>query len=106
MQGEIDFQESFKKRMRLLKRFMKKFLEEVVINFTPYHKGARRLIDIENRMKTAILYCGFHLFWKIFTNHQVDYIYVQIKMEFCNRWLYGEIVDGNKKPEYLKRNRS
>ena len=44
MQGEIDFNESFKKRMTLLKGLSEEALEKVAINL-PITKGARRLID-------------------------------------------------------------
>ena len=47
MQGEIDFKESFKQRMKLLKGLSEEVLKDVAVNL-PITKGARRLITRNN----------------------------------------------------------
>ncbi len=63
MNGEIDFKESFKRRMKLLKGLSEEVLHDVAINL-PITKGARRLIDTLRSygFKTAILSGGFTYF--------------------------------------------
>ena len=107
MQGEIDFQESFKQRMQLLKGLKEEVLEEVAVNL-PITKGARRLIDTLKSygFKTAILSGGFTYFGKYLQKELgIDYVYaneLEIKDGVLTGGYIGEIVDGNKKAEYLK----
>ena len=107
MQGEIDFQESFKQRMLLLKGLREEVLEEVAVNL-PITKGARRLIDTLKSygFKTAILSGGFTYFGKYLQKELgIDYVYaneLEIKDGVLTGGYLGEIVDGNKKAEYLK----
>ncbi len=107
MQGEIDFQESFKQRMLLLKGLREEVLEEVAVNL-PITKGARRLIDTLKSygFKTAILSGGFTYFGKYLQKELgIDYVYaneLEIKGGVLTGGYLGEIVDGNKKAEYLK----
>lgn len=60
MQGEIDFNESFISRMKLLKGLSEDVLHDVAINL-PLTKGVRRLMDALQSygFKTAILSGGF-----------------------------------------------
>jgi len=107
MQGNIDFNESFKKRMKLLKGLKEEVLENVAINL-PITKGARRLIDALKSygFKTAILSGGFTYFGKYLQKELgIDYVYAnqfEIKDGALTGNYLGEIVDGNKKAEYLK----
>lgn len=107
MQGEIDFNESFKKRMKLLKGLSEEVLQNVAVNL-PITKGARRLIDTLKSygFKTAILSGGFTYFGHYLQKELgIDYVYanqLEIKDGALTGGYLGEIVDGNKKAEYLK----
>lgn len=107
MQGEIDFNESFKRRMKLLKGLSEDVLHDVAINL-PITKGARRLIDTLKKygFKTAILSGGFTYFGTYLQKELgIDYMYaneLEIKEGKLTGNYIGEIVDGNKKAEYLK----
>lgn len=107
MQGDIDFNESFIRRMKLLEGLSEEVLHEVAINL-PITKGARRLIDTLKKYgyKTAILSGGFSYFGNYLkTELGIDYVYAN-ELEIKNGKLtgkhIGEIVDGNKKAEYLR----
>jgi phosphoserine phosphatase len=107
MQGEIDFNESFKRRMKLLKGLSEDVLHDVAINL-PITKGARRLIDTLKSygFKTAILSGGFTYFGHYLQKELgMDYVYanqLEIKDGVLTGGYLGEIVDGNKKAEYLQ----
>ena len=107
MQGEIDFNESFKQRMKLLKGLSEEVLQDVAVNL-PITKGARRLIDTLKSygFKTAILSGGFTYFGEYLKKELgMDYVYAN-QLEIVDGKLtggyLGDIVDGNKKAEYLK----
>lgn len=107
MNGEIDFKESFKRRMKLLKGLSENVLHDVAINL-PITKGARRLIDTLKSygFKTAILSGGFTYFGNYLQKELgIDYVYanqLEIKDGLLTGNYLGDIVDGNKKAEYLK----
>jgi len=107
MQGEIDFNESFEKRMKLLKGLSENVLHDVAVNL-PITKGARRLIDTLKSygFKTAILSGGFTYFGHYLQKELgIDYVYanrLEIKDGVLTGNYLGEIVNGNKKAEYLK----
>ncbi|WP_111307452.1 phosphoserine phosphatase SerB [Confluentibacter sediminis] len=107
MQGEIDFTESFIRRMKLLKGLSEEVLHDVAINL-PLTKGARRLIDTLKSygFKTAILSGGFTYFGHYLQKELgIDYVYanqLEIKDGVLTGGYIGDIVDGNKKAEYLK----
>ncbi len=107
MHGEIDFNESFVLRMKLLKGLSEDVLHDVAINL-PITKGARRLIDTLKKygFKTAILSGGFTYFGNYLQKELgIDYMYanqLEIKEGKLTGNYIGEIVDGNKKAEYLK----
>ena len=107
MQGEIDFIESFKSRMALLKGLNENVLHDVAINL-PLTKGAKRLIDTLKSygFKTAILSGGFTYFGNYLKKELgIDYVYanqLEIKDGVLTGGYIGDIVDGNKKAEYLK----
>lgn len=107
MMGEIDFSESFKQRMKLLKGLSENVLEEVAINL-PITKGAKRLIDTLKiyGFKTAILSGGFTYFGNYLQKELgIDYVFanqLEIKDGFLTGGYIGDIVDGDKKAEYLK----
>ncbi|MDO5972085.1 phosphoserine phosphatase SerB [Flavivirga aquimarina] len=107
MQGEIDFNESFVKRMKLLKGLSEEVLQDVAINL-PITKGAKRLIDTLKSygFKTAILSGGFTYFGNYLKEELgMDYVYanqLEIKDGVLTGDYLGDIVNGDKKAEYLK----
>jgi phosphoserine phosphatase len=107
MQGDIDFKESFISRMKLLKGLKEEVLQEVAINL-PITKGAKRLIDTLKTygFKTAILSGGFTYFGDYLQKELgIDYVYanqLEIKEGVLTGNYVGDIVDGEKKAEYLK----
>lgn len=107
MQGEIDFNESFKKRMKLLEGLSETVLQDVAENL-PITKGAKRLIDTLHYYgyKTAILSGGFTYFGHYLQKKlDIDFVYanqLEIKDGHLTGGYLGEIVDGNKKAEYLQ----
>ncbi|ARV08575.1 phosphoserine phosphatase SerB [Winogradskyella sp. PC-19] len=107
MQGEIDFNESFAKRMKLLKGLSEDVLQQVAENL-PITKGARRLVDTLHSygFKTAILSGGFTYFGNYLKEKlDIDYVHAN-ELEIIDGVLtggyIGQIVDGNKKAEFLK----
>ena len=107
MQGEIDFKESFIRRMQLLKGLSEDVLHDVAVNL-PLTKGAKRLIDTFKNygFKTAILSGGFTYFGNYLQKELgIDYVYanqLEIKNGVLTGGYLGDIVDGTKKAEYLK----
>jgi len=107
MKGEIDFNESFIKRMKLLKGLSEEVLHDVAVNLR-ITKGAKRLIDTLKSygFKTAILSGGFTFFGEYLKKELgIDYVYanqLEIKDGVLTGGYLGEIVDGDKKAEYLK----
>ncbi|MDO1500638.1 phosphoserine phosphatase SerB [Winogradskyella maritima] len=107
MQGEIDFNESFKRRMKLLKGLPESELQNVAENL-PITKGARRLIDTLHSygFKTAILSGGFTYFGNYLKEKlDIDYVHantLEIKDGVLTGNYIGDIVDGQKKAEHLQ----
>jgi phosphoserine phosphatase len=107
MQGEIDFNQSFKQRMKLLKGLSEDVLQDVAVNL-PITKGAKRLIDTLKSygFKTAILSGGFTYFGHYLQKELgIDYVFanqLEIKDGLLTGNYLGEIVDGDKKAEYLR----
>jgi len=108
MRGEIDFKESFRQRIALLKGIDEGVLHEIARNL-PITEGAQRLINNLKRYgyKTAILSGGFTYFGRYLqTLLGIDYVYAN-ELEIENGRLtgnyIGEIVDGQMKAELLKK---
>ena len=107
MRGEIDFTESFKKRVSLLKGLDESVMEEIARDL-PIMEGAERLMSTLKicGVKIAILSGGFSYFGnrlkKLF---DVDYVYAN-ELEIINGKLtgnyLGDIVDGKRKAELLR----
>lgn len=107
MRGEIDFNESFRRRVRLLKGLDESVLEGIAENL-PVTEGAERLFSTLNSLgfKTAILSGGFTYFARhlqkklgITTIHanELDIVDGKVTGE-----VKGKIVDGQRKAELLK----
>ncbi|MEN8764486.1 MAG: phosphoserine phosphatase SerB [Wenyingzhuangia sp.] len=107
MRGEIDFNTSFKKRMAMLEGLSEEVLREVAVNL-PITKGAHRLFKALKYygFKTAILSGGFTYFAEYLQKELgIDYVHanqLEIKNGALTGGYLGDIVDGNKKAEYLK----
>ena len=108
MRGEIDFQQSFRRRMALLKGLDEVVLEEIAQRL-PITEGAERLISNLKKMgyRVGILSGGF----TYFANHLrqrlgVDCVSaneLDIRDGRLSGEVVGEIVDGAKKAELLTR---
>lgn len=107
MRGELNFKESFIKRISLLKGLDEKYLKQVAEQM-PLTEGSENLMRTLKKYgyKTAILSGGFTYFGKYLQNLlEIDYMFAN-ELEIVNGKLtgnhLGEIVDGNKKAELLK----
>ena len=107
MRGEIDFNESFKKRVSLLKGLDESVMKEIAENL-PIMDGADRLMHILKKCgyKIAILSGGFNYFGNYLKKRfGVDYLYAN-ELEIIDGKLtgkhVGDIVDGKRKAELLK----
>ena len=107
MNGEIDFNESFKQRMALLEGLSEEVLQNVAINL-PITQGAHRLMKALKYYgyKTAILSGGFTYFGEYLQKELgIDYVHanqLEIKDGKLTGKYIGDIVDGQKKAEHLK----
>jgi len=107
MRGEIDFDESFRQRISLLKGIDESVLQEIAENL-PITEGAERLINTLKKFgyKTAILSGGFTYFGQYLqTKLGIDYVFANeleiIDGKFTGNYI-GEIVNGERKAELLK----
>jgi phosphoserine phosphatase SerB len=107
MRGEIDFSESFRRRVALLKGLDESVMEDIARNL-PYNEGLERMMMILKRVgyKTAILSGGFTYFGKYLQQKfGFDYVYAN-ELEIIDGKLtgnfVGEIVDGRRKAELLR----
>ena len=107
MQGEIDFSESFKKRVKLLKGLDVSVMQEILENL-PITEGLDRLITVLKKVgfKIAILSGGFTYFGNYLKErYQLDYMYAN-ELEIVDGKLtgnyIGDIVDAKRKAELLK----
>ncbi len=107
MRGEIDFNESFIKRVSTLKGLSESVMKEVAENL-PITEGAERLMKTLNKYgyKTAILSGGFNYFGNYLKSKLgVDYVFsneLEIKKGKLTGKHVGDIVDGKRKAELLK----
>ena len=108
MRGEIDFKESFTRRVALLKGLDVSVMQEIAENL-PITEGADRLMTILKRCgyKIAILSGGFTYFGEYLQRrYGIDYVYAnELEIgedgKLTGRYV-GEIVDGHRKAELLK----
>ena len=107
MRGEIDFQESFRQRVKLLKGLDVSVMREIAENL-PITEGLDRLMTILKKVgfKTAILSGGFTYFGNYLKEkYGFDYMYAN-ELEIENGKLtgnyIGDIVDGKRKAELLR----
>ena len=107
MRGELDFANSFKERLALLKGLNESVLENIAAKLQ-LNEGAEKLIKNLKQLgfKTAILSGGFNYFGRYLQKKLgIDYVYCN-ELEIKNGKLTGEvkgrIVDGSRKAELLK----
>ena len=108
MRGEIDFKESFTRRVALLKGLDASVMEDIAKNM-PITEGVDKLMFVLKRCgyKIAILSGGFTYFGEYLQRkYGIDYVYaneleVDENNKLTGRYL-GEIVDGHRKAELLK----
>jgi phosphoserine phosphatase len=107
MRGELDFKQSFTRRVGLLRGLSAQRLQEL-LHSVPLAEGAERLISTLKMLgyKTAILSGGFHFFGKhLQARLGIDYLFAN-DLEIEDGVLTGraasEIVDGKKKAELLE----
>ncbi|AWM78992.1 phosphoserine phosphatase SerB [Gammaproteobacteria bacterium ESL0073] len=107
MQGEIDFKESFKRRLSLLKGLPETVLEKIA-NELPLTEGAESLFAELKKLgyRTAILSGGFTYFAKRLQQQlKIDYVYAN-ELDIVDGKLTGvaiePIVDAKRKADLLK----
>ena len=107
MRGEIDFTESFARRVALLKGLDVSVMKEIADNL-PIMDGAERLMSVLKMCgyKIAITAGGFTYFGQFLKKKfDMDYVYAnELEVEdgkLTGRYL-GDVVDGKRKAELLK----
>lgn len=107
MRGEIDFRESFKERVALLKGLDESVMKDIAEHL-PITEGVERLMYVLKRYgyKIAILSGGFTYFGNYLKERfGIDYVYAN-NLEIVNGKLtgryVGDIVDGKRKAELLQ----
>jgi phosphoserine phosphatase len=107
MQGELDFKQSFSRRIALLRGLPEERLEKV-LHSVPLADGGDRLISTLKMLgyKTAILSGGFTFFGQHLQKRLgIDYVFAN-QLEIVDRMvtgnIAGEIVDGARKAHLLE----
>ena len=107
MRGEIDFTESFRERVALLKGLDASVMRDIAEKL-PVTEGVDRLMAVLKRagFKTAILSGGFTFFGDYLKQkYGFDYVYAnELEVEdgkLTGRYL-GDVVDGKRKAELLR----
>ena len=108
MRGEIDFKESFKERVALLKGLDVSVMQDIAEKL-PITEGVDRLMAVLKRYgyKIAILSGGFTFFGEYLQRkYGIDYMYAnELEIDDNGKLTgnyVGEIVDGHRKAELLK----
>ncbi|WP_298650839.1 phosphoserine phosphatase SerB [uncultured Proteiniphilum sp.] len=107
MHGEIDFNESFRQRVKLLKGLDVSVMKEIAENL-PFTEGVGRLVKVLQKVgfKTAILSGGFTYFGNYLKEkYGFDYMYaneLEIEDGKLTGNYRGDIVDGKRKAELLR----
>lgn len=108
MHGEIDFKESFKERVALLKGLDASVMKDIAENM-PITEGTDRLMSVLKTCgyKIAILSGGFTYFGEYLRKkYGIDYVYAnELEIgddgKLTGRYV-GDLVDGQRKAELLK----
>lgn len=107
MRGEIDFDESFRERVSLLKGLDESVMRDIAEHL-PVTEGVGRMMEVLKRagFKTAILSGGFTYFGNYLKQKfGIDYVYANeleiVDGKLTGRYV-GEIVNGRRKAELLR----
>ena len=107
MRGELDFKQSFARRMALLKGLDESVLAGIAAKLR-LNEGAEKLISTLKKLgyKTAILSGGFNYFGHYLQNRLgIDYVYAN-ELDIVDGKVTGEVkglvVDGKRKAELLE----
>ncbi len=107
MRGEIDFCESFRRRVALLEGLDESVMQDIAENM-PITEGVERMMAVLKRTgyKTAILSGGFTYFGNYLKRRfGFDYVYANeleiVDGKLTGRYV-GDIVDGKRKAELLR----
>lgn len=107
MRGEIDFSESFRERVALLKGLDESVMKDIAENL-PITEGVERLMYVLKKYgyKIAVLSGGFTYFGNYLKEKfGIDYVYANqleiVDGKLTGRYL-GDIVDGKRKAELLQ----
>lgn len=107
MRGEIDFIESFRERVALLKGLDESVMKDIAENL-PITEGVERLMYVLKKYgyKIAILSGGFTYFGNYLKEKfGIDYVYANeleiVDGKLTGRYL-GDVVDGKRKAELLR----
>jgi phosphoserine phosphatase len=107
MRGELDFQQSFRRRVALLKGLPASSLDRIAARIQ-LMEGAERLVSTLRRLgyKTAILSGGFTWFGRQLQQRLgIDYLHaneLEVRDGLVTGEVTGIIVDGRRKAELLK----
>lgn len=108
MRGEIDFKESFTRRVALLKGLDISVMKDIAEHL-PITEGADRLMSVLKRCgyKIAILSGGFTYFGEVLQRrYGIDYVYAnELEIDSDGKLTghyVGDIVDGQRKAELLR----
>lgn len=107
MRGEIDFTESFRQRVALLKGLDVNVMKDIAENL-PIMDGAERLMSVLKMCgyKIAILSGGFTYFGNYLKKKfDMDYVYaneLEVENGILTGRYVGDVVDGKRKAELLK----
>lgn len=107
MRGELDFEQSFRRRVALLKGLRQEALHRIAARI-PLTDGAERLVSTLRRLgyKTAILSGGFTWFGRILQQRLgIDYLHaneLEIRDGQVTGEVTGRVVDGRRKAELLQ----
>ena len=107
MRGEIDFTESFRERVALLKGLDESVMQDIAEHL-PITEGVERLMYVLKKYgyKIAILSGGFTYFGQYLQQkYGIDYVYANeleiVDGKLTGRYL-GDVVDGKRKAELLR----
>lgn len=107
MRGELDFEQSFRRRVALLKGLPAEALDRIAARI-PLTDGAERLVGTLRRLgyKTAILSGGFTWFGRILQQRLgIDYLHaneLEVRDGKVTGEVTGQVVDGRRKAELLQ----
>ena len=107
MRGELDFTQSFRARVALLKGLDQNVLAEIAEKLR-LNEGAERLVSTLKKLgyKTAILSGGFNYFGQYLQRKLgIDYVFaneLEIRDGKVTGDVVGQVVDGNRKAQLLR----